>query len=110
MQKEKKVQKEKKRKAALLDSSEDSEDSGEHVGADVGSDDDRDPQVNRMVTCKERLQQSELAVVQHELTAAKLANALADVEQLKSELAKLKAAMEATVRLRRRGDCTPFQV
>jgi hypothetical protein len=48
--------------------------------------------------------------VEHELTAAKLVNALAEVVQLKNELAKLKAAMEATVRLRPRVDCTPFQV
>ncbi len=101
------VQKEKKgklkRKAAQLASSEDSEDSGEHEGADGGSDDDRNPQVNRMVRRKERLQ-SELAVVEHKLTAAKLANALAEMEQLKNELTKLKAASEAMVRLKPRGD------
>jgi hypothetical protein len=104
------VQKEKKgklkRKAAQLASSEDGEDSGEQEGANGDSDDDRDPQVNRMVTRKERMQ-SELAVVENKLTVAKLANALAEVEKLKNELTKLKAAREATVRLKPRGDPHP---
>jgi hypothetical protein len=98
------VQKEKlKRKAAQPASSEDGEDSDEKEGANNGDrDDDRQPQVNRMVSRKERLQ-SEL-VVEHKLTAAKLENALADVVQLKNELKNVKAASEATVRLKPRGD------
>ena len=104
------VQKEKgkKRKAALLSSSEDSSVSDEKEGANGDRDDDHQPQVN-LVSRKERLQ-FELAVVEHELTAANLVNALAEVEQLEKELAKLKAASKAEVRLRPRGDCTPFQV
>ena len=65
----------KKRKAALLSSSEDSSVSDEKEGANGDRDDDHQPQVN-LVSRKERLQ-FELAVVEHELTAANLVNALA---------------------------------
>jgi hypothetical protein len=59
-----------------------------------------------MVTRKERLQ-SELAVVENQLTVAKLANALAEVLQLKNEVTNLKAARDTTVRLKPRGDPHP---